>query len=103
MHTKLLRDFFIVSSLPFVKKIIHLIKNIIQQIFIKVNNYLTYIILKSDNKRPPFQEVLNQLINIASPKLKKRYSSFTACSYAFSIFSFPASALTSITSVDFGK
>lgn len=40
---------------------------------------------------------------IASPNEKNRYLSFTAVSYAFIIFSFPASAETSIKSVDSGR
>ena len=42
-------------------------------------------------------------INIASPKLKKRYFSFTASLYAFIIKSFPASADTNRIKVDSGK
>ena len=42
-------------------------------------------------------------INIASPKLKNRYLSLTASSYAASTCSLPASALTSMISVDSGK
>lgn len=44
-----------------------------------------------------------QLINIASPKLKNLYRSCTATSYACMIFSFPASADTSISNVDSGR
>lgn len=42
-------------------------------------------------------------INIASPKLKKRYLSLIASSYAFNTCSLPANAETSITSVDSGR
>ena len=42
-------------------------------------------------------------INIASPKLKNLYRSCTATSYACMIFSFPASADTSISNVDSGR
>ena len=42
-------------------------------------------------------------INIASPKLKKRYLSFTASSYAAMTLSRPASAETNISSVDSGR
>ena len=42
-------------------------------------------------------------INIASPKLKKRYFSFTASSYACSTCSRPASAETSMMSVLSGR
>ena len=42
-------------------------------------------------------------IIIASPKLKNRYLSLTASSYAASTCSLPASALTSMISVDSGK
>ena len=40
---------------------------------------------------------------ILSPKLKNLYFSLTASSYAFSTFSLPANALTSIISVDAGR
>ncbi len=43
------------------------------------------------------------VINIASPKLKNLYFSSTAVLYAFNIFSLPASAETSIRSVDSGR
>lgn len=43
------------------------------------------------------------LISIASPKLKNLYRSLTASAYAFSMFSFPASADTSISRVDSGR
>lgn len=42
-------------------------------------------------------------INIASPKLKKRYFSSTAILYAFNIISLEVSALTNITNVDLGR
>ena len=42
-------------------------------------------------------------IIIASPKLKKRYLSFTASSYAAITCSFPANAETSMISVDSGR
>ena len=56
----------------------------------------TFLILHKCN-------ILCQIINIASPKLKKRYRSFTASAYACIIWSLPANALTSITSVDSGR
>ena len=42
-------------------------------------------------------------MNIASPKEKKRYCSFTAVRYASSVNVRPANALMSIINVDFGR
>ena len=42
-------------------------------------------------------------MNMASPKLKNRYRSFTASWYAFKMCSRPARAETSITRVDSGR
>ena len=42
-------------------------------------------------------------MNIASPKLKNLYFSFTASLYAFNTFSLPANADTNINNVDSGK
>ena len=47
--------------------------------------------------------IFTYFINIASPKLKNRYLSRTASSYAASTCSFPASADTSMMSVDSGR
>lgn len=52
---------------------------------------------------PDLHIILCQNMNIASPKLKNRYLSFTASSYAASTCSLPASADTSIKSVDSGR
>ena len=49
------------------------------------------------------QIIRNYFINIASPKLKKRYFSSTAVLYAFIILSLPARLETNIINVDFGR
>ncbi len=61
--------------------------------------------LKNAITRQPLflPKIFTHTTSIASPKLKKRYFSFTASSYAASTCSLPASALTSIMSVDSGK
>ena len=70
--------------------------------FIATFHPTTFIIEKSDQSYQlitlPFYR-----INIASPKLKKRYLSLIASSYAFNTCSLPANAETSITSVDSGR
>lgn len=67
-----------------------------------MSNLLFSLIFRSFNQ--PYKcVILCHKISMASPKLKKRYLSRTAAAYASSTCSLPASADTSITSVDSGR
>lgn len=67
-----------------------------------MSNLLFSLIFRSFNQ--PYKcVILCHKISIASPNEKNRYRSFTAMRYASSTRSRPASADTSITSVDCGR
>ena len=68
------------------------------------NNCIIHLAVESKSLLPIINRKRKcQLINMASPKLKNLYRSCTATSYACMIFSFPASADTSISNVDSGR
>ena len=69
-----------------------------------LNNCIIHLAAESKSLLPIINRKRKcQLINMASPKLKNLYRSCTATSYACMIFSFPASADTSISNVDSGR